>query len=155
MAKNLTCSKERIPHVQLALTKKGCLRSSGEKYNTAKAIAGLLEELYGCRPQEHFAGLFFDSQVRILSVMEVSVGGIAMTPVDPKVLFAGALTAGATAMVVAHNHPSGAPEPSQMDKDLTRQVQDGCRLLGIQFLDHVIIARGGAYFSFAENGLLK
>jgi DNA repair protein RadC len=67
---------------------------------------------------------------------------------DPRVILSAALLSGASAMVLAHNHPSGSSEPSEADTTSTRQIAQGAKLLGIKLLDHLVVARGGEYTSF-------
>jgi DNA repair protein RadC len=72
-------------------------------------------------------------------------------PVDPREVFAAAIAARATAIVFAHNHPSGDPEPSTDDVALTRRLFDGAQLLGIHILDHVVVG-DSAFASLLERG---
>jgi DNA repair protein RadC len=74
-------------------------------------------------------------------------------PVDPREVFAAALASRATAIVLAHNHPSGDPEPSIQDMGLTRQLIAASQLLNIKVLDHVVVG-DGRYVSMMERGLL-
>jgi DNA repair protein RadC len=118
---------------------------------SSKDVAGFVNLHYGCRPQEHFLSLFLSSASEIIGVQEISMGSLASTEVDPRVVFAGALASGAPSIIICHNHPSGSIEPSQADVHLTQQLVNGGRLLAIKVLDHVIVGRGGGHFSFAEN----
>ena len=73
--------------------------------------------------------------------------------VDIRVLFKAAIDHFATAIVIAHNHPSGNLKPSQEDRNITKQIGDAGKILSIQLLDHIIVAQN-SYFSFADEGLL-
>jgi DNA repair protein RadC len=146
------CSGDRIPVVQLALAKKVCLRTLGQRLTSGDSVARFVLEHYGCAPQEHFLALFLSNRSEVLALHEVSLGGLAATMVDPRVVFSGALLAGAAAMIMIHNHPSGDPEPSELDIALTKQIVGGARLLGINVLDHVIIGRGGKWLSMLQSG---
>lgn len=66
-----------------------------------------------------------------------------------------ALLSGANAIALIHNHPSGYVEPSKEDGSITKRIKDACDLLGINFLDHLIIGRGGNYYSFAEHNQIS
>ena len=147
MAK-LTCAGESIPVVRLALAKERCARTPPLNVNNPQAIAAWVTKQYGCSPQENFVALFFDARMNIIAAQEVSLGALDATMMDPRVIFSAALLAGATAMMVAHNHPSGNPEPSEQDIALTHQLSKGATILGIKLLDHLVIARGGDYASF-------
>jgi DNA repair protein RadC len=102
---------------------------------------------------EQFKVLFTNRANKVLGIFEVSTGGIAGTVADPKLIFVAALKAGATGMILSHNHPSGNLSPSQADIDLTRKLNEGSRLLEIQLLDHIILTCE-SYYSFADEGLL-
>lgn len=150
--RKFVCSGERMPMLQLALDKKACLRVSGEKLRTAAAIAEFVTRHYGCAPQEHVLSILMANTNEVIGVQEVAKGGLGAAPVDPRVVFGGAMTAGAAALILVHNHPSGDPEPSQADDALTKHLVAGAKLLGIRVLDHVVVGRGGKYVSMAERG---
>lgn len=154
MAKRTTCAGGSIPEVRIAFEKQACLSSKGEQLRTPKEIAEFIGRHWGCKPQEYFVALYFNNANIPMAVHEISVGGVGQTAVDPKVFFAGALTSGAAAIIIAHNHPSGNVEPSDMDLQLTRHLVEGARLLSLQILDHIIVGRNGAYTSFLERGLM-
>lgn len=145
------CSGEKIPMLRLAMEKKACLRGTGERLHTPAAIAAFVSRHYGCSPQEHFLTILMSAANEVLGVQEVALGGQASTPVDPKVVFSGALLVGAQALILVHNHPSGQVAPSAADVELTRQLVLGGRQLTIQVLDHVIIGRGGDFTSMRQS----
>lgn len=102
---------------------------------------------------ENFFALYLDAKGRVLHERAVSCGTLTSSLVHPREVFAPALLHRAAALVVAHNHPSGDPEPSSEDRAATRRLQRAGRLLGVELLDHVVIARAG-YASFLERGWL-
>lgn len=87
----------------------------------------------------------------LLQDARVAEGTTNLCPVDPREVFQAALSVRASAIILAHNHPSGDPDPSAEDVELTRQLFEGGRLLGIKVLDHVIVA-DTRYFSMSERG---
>lgn len=89
----------------------------------------------------------------ILGVYELSKGGFSGTVVDIRVILGVALKCNASALVLIHNHPSGNLQPSDPDKGITIKLRDGCKLLDLLLLDHLIISKEG-YYSFADNGIL-
>ena len=103
--------------------------------------------------QEEFKIMLLNRQNKVTGIFTVSLGGIAGTVADPKLIFGCALKAAASGIILAHNHPSGALQPSQADIDLTKKLKDGGKLLDIQVLDHIIITTE-SYYSFADEGLL-
>lgn len=102
---------------------------------------------------EQFKVIFTNRANKVLGVFEVSTGGIAGTVADPKLIFVAALKAGATGLILSHNHPSGNLTPSHADIELTKKIKEGGRLLEIQLLDHLILT-SESYYSFADEGLL-
>lgn len=103
---------------------------------------------------EEFMILLLDRSNRVMGIYPVSVGGIAATVVDPKIIFAAALKGRASAIILAHNHPSGSLKPSQADKEITQKLKQGGELLDTPILDHLILLPDGGYFSFADEGLI-
>lgn len=102
---------------------------------------------------EQFNILLLDPRNACLGVSQVASGGFASCLADPKVIFATAIKARATSLILAHNHPSGNLMPSEADKTLTKRLKEGGKLLDIAVLDHLIITPWG-YSSFADEGLM-
>jgi len=102
---------------------------------------------------ECFHGIYLDAKGSILFEQELSRGTLTSSLVHPREVLQPALVYRAAAIIVAHNHPSGDPEPSAEDRSTTRRLQRACRLLGIELLDHVILGQG-CYRSFLEQGWL-
>jgi len=100
---------------------------------------------------EQFKVMFTNRAHKVLGIFEVSTGGVSGTVADPKLIFAAAIKAMATGLILSHNHPSGNLQPSQADIDLTRKIKDAGKLLEIQLLDHIILTSEG-YYSFADEG---
>jgi len=104
-------------------------------------------------PHEEFWVLLLNRANRITKKKQISLGGVAGTVADPKIIFKLALEELASGIILAHNHPSGNLTASLADIDLTKKLKEAGKLLDIQVLDHLIIA-GKRYFSFADEGLL-
>lgn len=102
---------------------------------------------------EQFKVLILNRANKAIGIFEVSTGGLSGTVADPKLIFAIALKAGASGIILCHNHPSGNLAASKSDMDLTKKIKDGGRILEIQVLDHIIIT-SEKYYSFADEGLL-
>lgn len=103
--------------------------------------------------QEAFRIILLDRRSKVIALEEIHIGGMAAMVVDPKIIFRKALERKASALILAHNHPSGSPTPSMEDIRLTEKVRAAGQLLDIQVLDHLIIG-DGVYFSFADEGKL-
>lgn len=105
------------------------------------------------RERESFVVLVLDAQNALRHVAEVSSGTLNASLVHPREVYRAAIENGAAAILVAHNHPSGNPEPSTEDIEITRQLIESGKILGIPLHDHLIIA-GNRFTSFAERGLI-
>jgi len=93
----------------------------------------------GASPQEHFVALFLNTRNGLLGWREISRGTLNANLVHPRETFAPAVQLMAAAIIVAHNHPAGNPEPSREDIAVTKQLRDAGKLLGIPLLDHLIV----------------
>lgn len=119
----------------------------------ARVAAGLVPVEVRCARKEHFLVLSLNARRQLLRVETVSVGTLSASLVHPREVFAPAISNGAAAVVVVHNHPSGDPSPSAEDREATRRLQRAGELLGIPLADHVIVAES-SFFSFRESGIL-
>lgn len=105
------------------------------------------------QPHEIFAVLFLDSQHRLIAYDEIFFGTIDSASVYPREVVKKALSRNAAAAILAHNHPSGIAEPSQMDLRMTQRLQEALDLVGVRVIDHMIVG-DKEVISFAERGLL-
>ncbi|MNL18763.1 hypothetical protein D3C87_1399210 [compost metagenome] len=86
-------------------------------------------------------------------MVNISIGGLHETSVDPKIIFAVALKSKASGIILCHNHPSEELQPSQEDINLTKRLKEVGKLLDTSILDHLIISKEG-FYSFKEEGLM-
>ena len=104
--------------------------------------------------REESVVLLLDRRHRVLREVSVGVGGVAHSPMEPREVFAAAFREpGVAAVLVAHNHPSGEPTPSPDDLAITRRLARGADLIGLEFVDHIIVAATG-WKSMVEAGAL-
>lgn len=103
---------------------------------------------------ETFKVMLLNNANKVKGIYEVSTGGITGTLVDLRILFAVILKSLTTAVILAHNHPSGTLTPSEPDKRLTQKIKKAGELFDIKVLDHLILIPDGNYFSFADEGIL-
>ena len=103
---------------------------------------------------EVLIGIALTARLNVRGTLLLSKGGIASAAVTPRDIFVPLVRLGASSFILAHNHPSGSPEPSPEDIELTERVAHAGDLLGIQLLDHIIVARSGAV-SLAERGCMS
>ena len=104
--------------------------------------------------REHFVGFYLNSRNQVLRREVISIGSLNASIVHPREVFIPAIAISAAGLILAHNHPSGDPTPSEEDRAITRRIQEAGRLLGIELLDHVVVARD-TYASFKERRLLR
>ncbi|MEN8786945.1 MAG: DNA repair protein RadC [Flavobacteriales bacterium] len=122
------------------------LTSSKEAYEYLRPV---LEDL----PHEEFWILFLNRANKIIGKQLIGRGGISQTTADVKIVFKKSIDKQASAIILAHNHPSGNIKPSESDIQLTRKIKNGSELLDIQVLDHLIVGDGN-YFSFNDSGMM-
>lgn len=122
----------------------------GARVSGPRSVAGILRPLIGDRAQETLVCLLLDGRHRLFGLAEVSVGTLTSSVVHPREVFGPALRLGAAAVVVAHAHPSGDPEPSAEDLAVTRRLIDCGRLLGVPLLDHLVLG-GDEFVSLRER----
>lgn len=113
-------------------------------------VARLVRDSVRGSAQESFFVVPLDRRNRVLTVRIVGTGGVDAVGAHPRDVFAPAIRAGAAAVVVAHNHPSGDPSPSAQDRAVTDRLSASGRLLGIEMLDHVVVG-DARYYSFADE----
>ena len=104
-------------------------------------------------PYEVFACLFLDNRYRVLAFEELFRGSIGGASVHPREVVRRCIAHNAAAVILAHNHPSGTPEPSQADRTITLRLRDALGLVDVRVLDHIIVG-DGAPISLAERGWL-
>lgn len=110
-----------------------------------------LQNLLSDREREVFLVLFLDNQHRVIRHEEMFAGTISSVEIHPREIVREAMKVNATALILAHNHPSGKAEPSFADRRVTEQIIKACQLLDIRVLDHLVVG-GGETVSFAERG---
>ena len=97
--------------------------------------------------KEHFVALYLNARNELIHREDISVGTVNASIVHPRDVFAPALEHNATAVIVAHNHPSGSPEPSPEDREVTRRLHEAGKLLGVSFLGHLILTKDAHFRS--------
>lgn len=122
-------------------------------FTDPQAVRHHLQLCLAQRPHEVFAALFLDSQNRLIAMEEMFHGTLTTTAVYPREVVLRALHHQSSALILAHNHPSGNVQPSPADRELTRTLTTALALVDVRVLDHVIVGPGCA-LSMAEEGLL-
>ena len=122
-------------------------------FDTPEAVKQYLQLHLTAKPHEVFAALFLDARHRLIAMEELFRGTLTQTSVYPREVVARSLHHGAAAVVLAHNHPSGCPEPSRADAVLTQTLKNALAIVDVRVLDHMVVGRGHT-LSMAERGLI-
>lgn len=104
-------------------------------------VARFARATFGDAPQETFVILGLDARARVRLVRTIAIGSVSHVDVHPREVFRPLVRAGMHSAIAVHNHPSGEPEPSHADVELTRRLAEVGRLLGIPLLDHLVVTR--------------
>ena len=124
----------------------------GTMLTTPEQVEAYLSELKTAA-QEVFIVIALNAKNRVIEKHLISLGTVNSTLVHPRECFRALIQSGASATILAHNHPSGDPTPSTEDRVITNRLKEASELLGIRLLDHIVIGRDG-FFSFVDEGLL-
>jgi len=119
--------------------------------NHPEKVKEIFEADIRALPKEYFLVLLLNNKKELIRKQVVSIGNASSASSSPRDVFAGAIKAGAVAIIVAHNHPSGDPAPSNSDIIITQKLRDAGDIMDVPLLDHIIIGMKG-YYSFRENG---
>ncbi|MCA9493534.1 MAG: DNA repair protein RadC [Myxococcales bacterium] len=141
-------------HAALELARRGLHRTPPDQVVRCPEDAwALLGPALASLGEEELHGLYLDRRRRVLARRRLTRGSDAFTVVDARQVFRVALGVGASAVLLAHNHPSGDPTPSAQDREVTERVARAGRVLGVPLVDHLVVG-AGCYTSLAEEGLL-
>ena len=120
-------------------------------FDNPASIANYYMEDFRHKKKEHFLMCMFDSKCQFLGDRLLSIGSVNASFVSPREIFIEALDAHAVMIVLLHNHPSGQPQPSPQDEQITNRVAECGKLLQIELADHIIVG-DNQYYSFREKG---
>jgi len=144
-----------IPGFRIALVREPGVKLAGRPQARVPAeAAALLAQYIGEVDREVFVIAMLTIRHRIIGLHTVSVGCLTSSLVHPREVYKPAILAGSAAILAAHSHPSGDPEPSSEDVALTRRLAAAGELLGIELLDHFILGEAGRFVSLRERGVL-
>ena len=121
-------------------------RSSVDIFRAFKELATM--------PVESFLVVHLDGKNRMVGMTTCSIGSMTASLVHPRDVFRSAIANMTAGLIFIHNHPSGDPEPSDEDLQITKRLFEVGKVVGIRCLDHIIIG-SGRYFSFADQGLMS
>lgn len=150
---NTITTAARASIIARALELLACEAQSSDVLDSPSVVRDYLRLKIGDRPHEIFAVVFLDARNRVIEIAELFRGTLTQTSVYPREVVIESLKRNAAAVILAHNHPSGAIEPSGADEMLTRTLQQALALVDVRVLDHFIVTPH-AVLSFAERGLI-
>lgn len=122
-------------------------------FSNPEAVAKFVMEHLRYAPEEHFQIALLNIKNGLIKVENISIGGLSTSMAEQRTVFRLAVEAGAASIILIHNHPSGDPEPSQEDVNLTRVFVEAGVMMGIPVLDHIIIG-DGRYISLRKRGYI-
>ena len=112
-----------------------------------------LKDKLELKTQEHLIGLFMNTKGELIKKETIFIGSLNMSVIHPREIFKEAVKVSAASIVIAHNHPSGDPSPSEQDIQITKRLHQNGKMMDIEVLDHIIIGQN-KYFSFKEHQML-
>ncbi|MEM6644346.1 MAG: DNA repair protein RadC [Bacteroidota bacterium] len=142
-----------VAALELGRRRKDAEPIKDHKINSSKSAFDLLIGDFQDLPNEEFWVVFLRRNHTMIKKEMISKGGVSGLMVDPKIVYKRALEESASALIVAHNHPSGSLKPSDADIDLTEKLKAAGEVLQISVLDHLIITDSN-FFSFADQEML-
>ena len=116
-------------------------------------VATILQDYFRDKDREEFLAVLLDTANTVTGLSQISVGGLSSSVVEPRQIFKTAILANAAAVILAHQHPSGNPEPSREDIKITRQLVEAGEIMDVLVHDHLIITEAG-YTSLANRGAI-
>mgnify|MGYP000374322035 CR=1 FL=1 len=125
----------------------------GEKIGGPEDVFNLLKNEIGNKKKESFYILPLTTRNNLISVDKVSTGTLSTSLAHPREVFIPAIKNSASSVIIAHNHPSGDPQPSEDDLEITKRLVEAGKILGIDVVDHIIISKDN-YFSFKDKRLV-
>ena len=143
---------KRIQIVSVQMVKDRNFMYDYKRITSPKDIYQIMRDFIGNMDRETFVMAALDTKNNVNALHTVSVGSLNASIVHPRELFKVAILANAASIIVAHNHPSGDPAPSQEDISLTRKLVEVGILLDIPLLDHIVVGDNDRYCSFKEKG---
>lgn len=139
--------------VRVQLVREATFQYSGERLSSPERVVDVVGPQIADADREHLVALLVNARHALLAVHTVSIGTLDSSTAHPREVFKAAVLANAAGVVLVHNHPSGDPSPSQDDLAATQQLAEAGRILGIEVLDHVIIA-GSRWVSLRRMGVI-
>ena len=143
----------RIANIKLMVVRESAIPSETRKITTSRDLYALLREYFSGHDREEMVVVMLNMKHAVTALHTVAIGSLSQSVVHPRETFKAAITMNAAAIILAHNHPSGDPSPSDDDRLLTTRLKQVGELIGLPVLDHLVIGTD-RYVSFADKGWL-
>ncbi len=144
-----------IPRYTISLVRERSVSVEDHVIRGSATARDIVAPMFAGLDREQCVMLALDAKHKVIGSNVVSVGSLSASVVHPREVFKPAILMNAAALVIAHNHPSGSVEPSPEDHALTHRLVKAGECLGIPLLDHLVLGDEGAFFSFADHGVMK
>jgi len=142
-----------IPMYKISMIRDGAVCAERKTVTRSQDLSPLLGEYFKGHDREEMLAVLLDAKHKIIGLHTVSIGSMSLSIVHPRETFKAAIVSNCAALILAHNHPSGDPTPSQEDRTLTARLKQAGEIIGIPVLDHVVVG-DGRYHSFSDHGEL-
>ncbi|MDA8335444.1 MAG: DNA repair protein RadC [Peptococcaceae bacterium] len=139
--------------VSVKLVREASVPYATKEITSPDDAVGIFRDFLEDEDREHMVAMFLTTKNRPTAITTVCIGTLKQCSVHPREVFKAAILSNSAAIILAHNHPSGDPVPSRVDIEVTRRLSAVGEIIGIEVLDHVVIAEGG-YVSMKASGLL-
>lgn len=147
-------SAKRINIISLKMVRESSILYDIRRLTTPSDAAGLGRQFLEDLDREQVLVCCLDNKKQPVSINVVSIGTINCSEVHPREVFKTAVLSNAASIILFHNHPSGDPEPSPEDINITERIKEAGKILGIELLDHIVIGTEGSFCSLRERSLL-
>jgi DNA repair protein RadC len=145
----------KIPVYRIQLVRESDHTAPEKAISSPKTAAEIATSYLQGADREHFIVLLLSTKNHVIGINTVSIGSLNASIVHPREVFKPAVVANAAAIIVAHNHPSGNPEPSPEDGQVSRRLRDAGEMLGIPVLDSLVVTEDpNKYVSLKERGII-
>lgn len=144
---------KRVDVVRIQIIKESSILYKGRKVSSPSDAYNLTKGFFECADREQMILCSLNTKNQPLTINVVSIGTLNSSLVHPREIFKPAILSNAASIIIAHNHPSGDPEPSSEDINITHRLKECGKLLGIELVDHVIIG-DEKFVSLKEKGIL-
>ena len=144
----------KIPIVRLNMVKDKEIEFAGRRMFAPEVAVECIRPLIDGADREYVIACGVDARHKPVYIERVAIGSADTYILSAHELFKAALLCNATGIFLFHNHPSGEPQPSADDKDMTTRLRLSGELVGVRLVDHIIVGDNGKYYSFRENNLI-